>query len=186
MQFSNNIVQRINLYCNITHMMHPVSKLTISSEEYAKIVSVERTTQDKRTSQKLKVLMLRYEGYDSQTINERLGISSTRVTHLIGEYFKKGLDEYIRKKHGGNHCNMSVKEEKEILEVFKAKAAAGQIVTTAEIKKAFDKKLGRDTGHGYIYMLLAQHEWRKAMPRTRHLKKIDDETIEALKKLTKL
>ena len=129
--------------------------------------------------------MLRYEGYDNQTIAERLDISSTRVTHLIGEYFKNGLEEYTRKKYGGNHRNMSVEEENEILEGFRAKAAAGQIVTAAEIKKAFDKKLGRDTGRGYIYMLLDRHEWRKVMARPRHPKKANDETIEASKKLTK-
>ena len=162
-----------------------MSKLTISSEEYTKIVSSEKVTQDKRTSRKLKVLMLRYEGYNNQTIAEHLDISSTRVTHLIGEYFKNGLEEYTRKKYGGNHRNMSVEEENEILEGFKAKAAAGQIVTAAEIKKAFDKKLGCDTGRGYIYMLLDCHEWRKTIPRTRHPKKVDAENIEASKKLTK-
>ena len=162
-----------------------MSKLTISSDEYVKIVSAEKVTQDKRTSRKLKVLMLRYEGYNNQTIAERLDISSTRVTHRIGEYFKNGLEEYTRKKYGGNHCNMSVEDKNEILEGFKAKAAAGQIVTAAEIKKAFDKKLGRDTGRGYIYMLLDCHEWRKVMPRPRHPKKADDETIEASKKSTK-
>ena len=162
-----------------------MSKLTISSEEYAKIVSAEKAAQDKWTSRKLKVLMLRYEGYDNQTIAERLDISSTRVTHLIGEYFKNGLEEYTRKKYGGNHRNMSVEEENEMLEGFKAKAAAGQIVTAAEIKKAFNKKLGRDTCRVYIYMILDRHEWRKVMPRPRHPKKADDETIEASKKLTK-
>ena len=162
-----------------------MSKLTINFDEYTKIVSAEKATQNKRTSRKLKVLMLRYEGYDNQTIAEHLGISSTRVTHLIGEYFKNGLEEYTRKKYGGNHRNMSVEEKNEILEGFKDKAAAGQIVTAAEIKKAFDKKLGRDTGRGYIYMLLNRHEWRKIMLHPRHPKKADDETIKASKKLTK-
>ena len=158
-------------------------KITISPEEYEKIVAAEKATHDKRTSRKLKVLMLRYEGLDNQTIAERLGISSTRIAHLIGEYSKDGLEEYIRMKYGGNHRNMSEEEEKEILAKFKAKAEAGQVITAAEIKRAFDEKLGRDTGRGYIYMLLGRHNWRKVMPRSKHPQKADEETIAASKKL---
>ena len=128
--------------------------------------------------------MLRYEGYDNQTIAERVGSSKTRVVHLVGEYFRNGLEEYTRKKFGGNHRNMSVEEEEEILQQFRERAEAGQVVIAQEIKQAFDEKLGRDTGRGYIYMLLARHNWRKVMPRSRHPKKADDETIEATKKLT--
>ncbi len=156
----------------------------ISAEEYEQIVAAEKATQDKRISRKLRVLMLRYEGYDNQTIAERVGISKTRVVHLVGEYFRNGLEEYIRKKFGGNHRNMSVEEEEEILQQFRERAEAGQVVIAQEIKQAFDEKLGRDTGRGYIYMLLARHNWRKVMPRSRHPKKADDETIEATKKLT--
>ena len=86
-------------------------------------------------------------------------------------------------KYGGNHRNMSVEEEEAILQQFRERAEAGQMVIAQEIKQVFDEKLGRDTGRGYIYMLLARHGWRKVMPRSRHPKKADDETIEATKKL---
>ena len=78
---------------------------------------------------------------------------------------------------------MSEAEEEEILAEFREQAEAGQIVEVKEIKQAFDEKLGRDTGTGYIYMLLERHEWRKVMPRSRHPKKADEETIAATKKL---
>ena len=74
-------------------------------------------------------------------------------------------------------------EEEEILNRFREQAEAGQVIIVADIKRAFDEKLGRDTGRGYIYMLLARHDWRKVMPRQKHPKKADDETIEASKKL---
>ncbi len=54
---------------------------------------------------------------------------------------------------------------REEYEAIKA-AEAGQIVTVKEIKAAFDKVRGKDTGRGYIYMLLKRHGWRKAMPRS--------------------
>ncbi len=155
----------------------------ISAEEYEKIKAEEKATQDKQISRKLKVLMLRYEGKENKTIAERTGFSETRVTHLITEYKKNGLKEYARKKYGGNHRNMTKEEEEEILEKFRKEAEAGHVVTAQEIKKAFNEKLGRDTGSGYIYMLLARHGWRKVMPRSRHPRKANEEAIEASKKL---
>ena len=70
----------------------------------------------------------------------------------------------MRVKYTGNHRNMSYEEEQEILDRFQEAAKAGQIITVKEIKAAFDEKLGRDTGRGYIYMLLKRHRWRKLKP----------------------
>ena len=155
----------------------------ITAEEYKQIVAAEKATQDKKISRKLRVLILRYEGCNNQTIAERVGISKTRVVHLVGEYYKTGLVEYASTKYGGNHRSMSVEEEEAILQQFRERAEAGKVVIAQEIKQVFDEKLGRDTGRGYIYMLLARHGWRKVMPRSRHPKKADEETIEATKKL---
>ncbi len=90
---------------------------------------------------------------------------------------------YTKKNYGGNHRNMSVEEEEDILQQFRERAEAGQVVGAKEIKQAFDEKLGRDTGRGYIYMVLDRHKWRKVMPRSRHPKEADDEEITATKKL---
>ena len=86
----------------------------------------------------------------------------------MSEYKKTGLEKYTQKKYGGNHRNMSEAEEEEILAGFKAKAEAGQVVIAKDIKEAFDKKLDRDTGRGYIYMLLERHGWRKVLPRSKY------------------
>ena len=89
----------------------------------------------------------------------------------------------MRSKYAGNHRSLSIEEENEILSSFEKKADAGQIITVQDIKRAFDERIGKDTGRGYIYMLLKRHGWRKVMPRARHPKKADDEAIEASKKL---
>ncbi len=157
---------------------------SISAEEYAEIVAAEKATQDKQVSRKLKVLMLRYEGLNNTEIGERVGLCSVRVSQIVSEYRRNGMEAFTKKKYGGNHRSMSVAEEEAILEQFRERAEAGQVVVVKDIKKAFDDRLGRDTGRGYIYMLLARHNWRKVMPRSRHPKKADDETIEATKKLT--
>ena len=155
----------------------------ITAEEYEKIVEAEKQTQDKQITRKLRVLMLRYEGLDNAEVGKRVGLCSVRVSQLVSEYKKNGLQKYTQKKYGGNHRNMSEAEEEEILARFKAKAESGQVVIAREIKEAFDKKLGRDTGRGYIYMLLERHGWRKVMPRSKHPKKASPEAIEASKKL---
>ena len=155
----------------------------ITEEEYKEIVLREKQTRDKRISKRLRVLMLRYEGKSNPEIAAKLDISTDRLSHLISEYKRVGLEEYVRVKYTGNHRNMSYEEEQEILDRFQEAAKAGQVITVKEIKAAFDEKLGRDTGRGYIYMLLKRHKWRKLKPRSRHPKKASDEEIAASKKL---
>ena len=81
---------------------------------------------------------------------------------------------------------MTDAQEREILDEFEKKAQEGQIITAQEIKAAFDKVRGKDTGRGYIYMLLERHGWRKVMPRSRHPKAASEEACEASKKLSKV
>ena len=155
----------------------------ITEEEYKEIVLREKQTRDKRISKRLRVLMLRYERKSNPEIAAKLDISTDWLSHLISEYKRVGLEEYVRVKYTGNHRNMSYEEEQEILDRFQEAAKAGQVITVKEIKAAFDEKLGRDTGRGYIYMLLKRHRWRKLKPRSRHPKKASDEEIAASKKL---
>lgn len=158
-------------------------KIVIEKEEYNKIVAAEKVTQDKQVSRRLKVLMLRYEDLSNTEIRKRLGLCSVRVSQIVSEYKRQGLDVFIQKKYGGHHRNMSETEETELLDRSKDQAGSGKVVIVRDIKAAFDKRLGRDTGRGYIYMLLKRHGWRKVMPRPRHPKKADQEAIDASKKL---
>jgi len=127
---------------------------------------------------------MRYEGKTDKEIAEKLDFHPKRIRQLRAEFAMKGLEEYARHQYGGNSRSLSKEEETTILEKCKEKAASGQIVTVKEIKAAFDEKRGKDTGRGYIYMVLARHGWRKVMPRSKHPKKASDEGIEASKKLT--
>ena len=90
----------------------------ITKEEYERIRDAEKKTHDKRISKKLMVLMLRYERKSNPEISEKLDISTDRISHLISEYKRVGLEEYIRVKYTGNHRNMSYEEEQAILDSF--------------------------------------------------------------------
>ena len=158
---------------------------SINAEEYQKIEEAEKRCKDKRTSKKLTVLLIRFSGVSIAETAQRMNCSERKVARLISEYKKQGLEEFMRSKYvGGNHRSLSEAEEKEILAPFEKMAEQGHMVTAQEIKKVFDKRIGKDTGRGYIYMLLKRHGWRKVMPRAKHPKKADEEAIQALKKLT--
>lgn len=158
---------------------------SINAEEYQKIEEAEKRCKDKRTSKKLTVLLIRFSGVSIAETAQRMNCSERKVARLISEYKKQGLEEFMRSKYvGGNHRSLSEAEEKEILAPFEKMAEEGHRVTAQEIKKVFDKRIGKDTGRGYIYMLLKRHGWRKVMPRAKHPKKADEEAIQASKKLT--
>ena len=158
---------------------------SINAEEYQKIEEAEKRCKDKRTSKKLTVLLIRFSGVSIAETAQRMNCSERKVARLISEYKKQGLEEFMRSKYvGGNHRSLSEAEEKEILAPFEKMAEQGHMVTAQEIKKVFDKRIGKDTGRGYIYMLLKRHGWRKVMPRAKHPKKADEEAIQASKKLT--
>ena len=105
------------------------------------------------------------------------------ISEMCRRYREQGLEVFIANKYGGNHRSLKEEQEREILERFEKAAEAGQVVTAQEIKRAFDEVIGKDTGRGYIYMLLERHGWRKAMPRSKHPKAASEEACEASKKL---
>lgn len=158
-------------------------KAPISKDEYEQIVAAEKRCKDKRTSKKLSILLVRLSGKTIGETAKQMMCSESTVKRITAEYLANGLEEVMRNKYKANHRSLSEEEENEILTAFEKKAEAGQIVTVQEIKKAFDERIGKDTGRGYIYMLLARHGWRKVMPRSKHPKKASDEAIEASKKL---
>ena len=155
----------------------------ISEQAYQEIVEAEKRTTDKRLSKKLSILLLRFGGKSIAETAEQMNCSVSKVRRLIAEYRRDGLAEYMQSKYAGNHRSLSIEEENEILSSFEKKADAGQIITVQDIKRAFDERIGKDTGRGYIYMLLKRHGWRKVMPRAKHPKKANEEAIEASKKL---
>ena len=166
--------------------MIKLKKYIITKEEYEAVKEKSRQNKNKRVDKRLQAIILRYEGLKDCEIADKLGYDRKHISLLCSEFKKVGVEEYSRHKYGGNNQALSVEEEKEILDTFREKAEKGEIVTAQDIKKEFDKIRGKDTGRGYIYMLLDRHNWRMVMPRGKHPKKASDEVIEASKKLTNM
>ena len=163
-----------------------MQKHKISTEEYEATKAAIKQNKHKRVDKRLQVIILRYEGMKDVQIGEKLGYSRKRISQLCAEFKRVGLEEYARQKYAGNHRAMSVEEEQKILAEFAEKAVEGQVVTAKEIKVRFDEVRGKDTGRGYIYMLLTRHKWRFVMPRSKHPNKASDEEIESSKKLKRV
>ena len=163
-----------------------MSRFQISEEEYEAIKQAERETNDKNVSRRLRVLMLRYEGYKVAKIAEMVGMRINSISQLCRRYREQGLEEFKRNKYTSHRQALPVAQEKKILARFEKAAEAGHEVTAQEIKAAFDEVRGKDTGRGYIYALLRRHGWRKVMPRPKHPKAASEEACEASKKLSKV
>ena len=163
-----------------------MKRFQISQAEYETIKAAEKATKGKKESRRLRVLMMRYEGYSATETAKILGINRSSVYLQYKRYKTEGLEGLTQNRYTGNHHALTEAQEKEILDQFEKAAEAGQVVTAQDIKRAFDEVRGKDTGRGYIYMLLERHGWRKVMPRSQHPKAANEEACEASKKLSKV
>ena len=150
-----------------------MKRFQITEAEYKAIKEAERMTRDKNVSRRLRVLMMRYEGNTTEEAAKATGMSRVNVSLICKRYKEQGLEELIRNKYTSHRRALTEEKEKEILGRFEKAAEAA----------AFDEVRGKNTGSGYIYMLLKRHGWRKVMPRSKHPKAANEEACEASKKL---
>lgn len=160
-------------------------KYIFTPEELASIEEAQKQQTNKTVLRRLQVLQLRAQGYGNKEIGKITGYETTRVSQLVAEYKKIGLEAYARdNRKGGNHRNMSKKEEEQFLADFSNQSEKGQILTVKDIHESLEEKMDKHVSKSTTYRLLKRHEWRKIMPRPKHPKAADAETIKASKKLT--
>ena len=107
------------------------------------------------------------------------------VKNLVSAYNKKGIAAIEVSGRGQRQkAYLTLKKEKEFLNSFIDKASEGHISTTAEIKIAFEKHIGKQVDASTIYRLLKRHNWRKIKPRAVH-PKANKEEQKAFKKTLK-
>ena len=155
-----------------------------SEEEMKAIEQRRKKNKDKRAEARLKALELRAKGASAKEVAEATGFHAAYVTQLVAKYRNYGLEAISGNHYGGNHRNMSVEEEQDILAPFKARAEKGELVEISEIAKAYQSAVDHPVSRGQIYYVLHRHGWRKVMPRSKHPRKASEEEIAASKKLT--
>jgi len=156
----------------------------ICAEAIQTIEEARKVNQDKKVERRLRAVLLYAEGKSHAEIGEIVGYAWTYITALVRRYRVNGLQALTENKHIGNRRNMTVTEEATLLDEFRKQAEDGKIIEVSDIKKAYQERVGHTIGGSQIYYVLARHEWRKVMPRSKHPNKASDEVIEASKKLT--
>lgn len=131
---------------------------------------------------RLMILNIRAEKCsNTEEIAAMLRCSNSNVTHVITNYFRNGIESVKWNKKQGNRRNLTLEEEKALLEPFLEQAEKGQMLIIAEIQTAYEAKVERTVPKSTIYRMLARQGWRKIMPRSKHPKAKPEER-EAYKK----
>lgn len=96
-----------------------------------------------------------------------IGWHPNSVRKLQARYFKEG--EAPLRRGGRYYQNLTLEEERQLLQEFLAQSERGQILEVSLVKAAHEQALGRKVPKSTVYRMLA-HGWRKVVPRPRHPK----------------
>jgi transposase len=122
--------------------------------------------------QRIQMVLLRESGMTQPAIAEAMGVSLSTVNRAHMAYDHGGLKALKPKPSGGRQReNMTLAEEKALLDRFAKAAGAGEMLNIHDLKVAYEKAIGHETSNSTIYNLLARHGWRKLMPRPFHPKR---------------
>lgn len=120
---------------------------------------------------------------EAAQIAKHCGVSTATVHQLISAYNRRGVAAVETPGKGGRRNQyLTLEQEQEFLAPFFAQAQAGTIATAAQIKRAFEARVGQEVAETTIYRLLDRHGWRKLVPRPAH-PKADPAEQAAFKKL---
>lgn len=168
----------------ISLVMKMNAKYRITRENKREIEAARKKNKSKNVERRLAALSLRADGKTLQEIAEITGYNWRYVGDLVEKYCKNGLEAITENHHKGNRRNMSYQEEQDFLNAYQEQSEDGQLVDTANIRQAYEERVGHHISSGQIYRIFHRHGWRKVMPRSKHPKKASEEVIETSKKLT--
>jgi transposase len=118
--------------------------------------------------QRMQMVLLRENGMTQPEIAEAMGVSLSTVNRAHMAYDHGGRKALEPKPSGGRiRENMTLAEEKVLLDRFAKAAGAGEMLNIHDLKAAYEKAIGHPTSNSTVYNLLDRHDWRKLMPRGR-------------------
>ena len=144
-----------------------------------KLEIIEAGKNNSKKCEMKRILILKLVAIDkikTKDIAKIIGYNKASINNIVSRYFKEGLQSMIgENRKGGNKRYLSEKETEELLKSFEKQAEKGQMLVIAEIKKAYEKKIGKEVSHSTIYRMVARQKWRKIMPRSKHPKSKPEE-----------
>jgi len=124
-------------------------------------------------------------GHHATDVAELLMTSTRTVRYWIQKFNQRGPAALDSENLGGRRTALlSLTEEKAMLAALRPQARAGRLVTAIEVRDAVEARLGAPVTADYLYDLLHRHEWRKVVPRPRHVR-ADKEAQDAFKKFSR-
>lgn len=120
--------------------------------------------------QRLQCLWLRaQEDLATEAIARMVGLSVSHVRRVWSDYLRGGLaGAQGRPKGGRRHQNLTVAQERSLLQPLHAQARTGRLVTARNLKLRSETRVGRVVPDSTVYRLLARHQWRQVQPRPKH------------------
>jgi transposase len=119
--------------------------------------------------QRISMVLLRETGMTQPAIAAVMGVSLSTVNRAHMAYDLGGIKALKPKPIGGRKReNMTVAEERALLDRFAKAAGAGEMLNIHDLKAAYEKAIGHATSNSTVYNLLGRHGWRKLMPRPFH------------------
>jgi transposase len=129
-------------------------------------------------------MVLTYE-VDAGYLSDTTGYSKPAIYSIIKQFNKKSFGDVTTKQKGGRRREyMSIEEEQDFMTALEFKAIKGQILTSSDIRRNVEAKLGRKVSDDYLWDLFKRNGWTKHSPRPSHPKK-NEELQEDFKKNSK-
>ena len=126
-------------------------------------------------------------GISADKLAKILNVSKNKIYHTIQNYNKRGENWRTYDNWGGRRearCNLSLEEEKKILEKVEKDALSGKILIYKHVKDIVEEAVGREVSDDYIWDMFKRHNWKKKVPRQSH-PKADKEKQKEFKKNSK-
>ena len=107
----------------------------------------------------------------TESIAQAVGLSVSHVRRVWSDYLRGGLAAAQgRPKGGRRHQNLTVKQERALLQPLHQAAKTGRLITARGIKTRYETRVGHAVPDSTVYRLLARHQWRQVAPRPKHPK----------------
>ena len=122
--------------------------------------------------QRIQCLWLRAAlGLSSEQVATAIGWRPTSVRRVQSLYLRQGEVVFEGVGRGGRRRqNLTVEQERQLLEPFVSRAEPGGLLVVSEIQTAYERAVGHGVPKSTVYRMLARHGWRKLVPRPRHPK----------------
>jgi len=108
------------------------------------------------------VLILATLGSPAADIACLLGWSTARVHLTHSLWARKGEAIFeVRPRGGRRYQYLTHQQEQELLAPFERRALAGEVPRVAEIRQAYQERVGKAVARSTVYRLMWRHGWRK-------------------------